>query len=823
MSTTKKYFQSYEDYFWHYEDSGKVIAVPHGHTLGYSDHIQQEIITYLAPQGLPKFGALLLALAATNSQGSDTLENILNIVKRHTTISHEINEGLWFAKLLTHLPARYKKGNQRLELLRGIFSKSHNSVGIQKSLTILAEIKSKVEQDSDRRILTKIPITESQIVDDFRTLSIIGRELNSIEAIMNRLTSLPKIENDLNFELEKQNSGNGLLEQLIEKNKTFHVGALVSILVSGLHIPFHSSLPSEQPLGGVADITNKGNFDKLLMSEYAYDDYVLMSRLANNESLYHHREAPPSDNNYSRVILIDTTLKNWGTIRTISFAVMLAITNHPKNRNPCRVFLVGKSYKEIKLETVDDIIDGLQELDSSLDPGVGLMELFSTEQIKVSEIFFVGSMDVLKCAGMQQFNTDFGKRIDHWIHPNEQGEVSIYKNPKRGKRFIQALKLPLDELWTKSKRNKNKEITIYVDYEYPILFAYYKFKVLWTEGKYTYGVTKNKALLRCYVNDSNISKGWQMVTSKFAPSDILKAVITHNDLTVTVLVSKQTHEFELVNFPSGERIPISNCRQLKHAREFYIDNNCFRCLSHSKTCYINLQGEVTEEPARFRINPKESVKRIPSNVYQNIKQISITNDNELRIGKQDLILEGNNIFLRHEGHKKSSKINANQPSLGYFIFPDGSTLLHNRNGMLVLTSSNKSIPEIFIPCVLNVPLGVATTETFSGHSYFQMNYKYEILFHEIPENKLTLIKLVKESLGSISLAETKEMVDRGLIISPSETKMRSLEEQLNEMGFSSYSLRERGIKQEVIKAVDFYKKYIQEFINHIVNHATNTN
>ena len=69
---------------------------------------------------------------------------------------------------------------------------------------------------------------------------------------------------------------------------------------------------------------------------------VLMSRLANNESLFHHREVPPADNHYSRIILLDTTLKNWGTIKTISFATMLAIANHPKNKNPIQGISGGK-------------------------------------------------------------------------------------------------------------------------------------------------------------------------------------------------------------------------------------------------------------------------------------------------------------------------------------------------------------------------------------------------------------------------------------------------------------------------------------------------
>ena len=42
MSEVTNYMQSYADYFWHYEDGGKVIAVPDGHTLAYSELLAKE-------------------------------------------------------------------------------------------------------------------------------------------------------------------------------------------------------------------------------------------------------------------------------------------------------------------------------------------------------------------------------------------------------------------------------------------------------------------------------------------------------------------------------------------------------------------------------------------------------------------------------------------------------------------------------------------------------------------------------------------------------------------------------------------------------------
>ena len=825
MSAIIEYLQSYENYFWHYEDSGKVIAVPHGHTIGYSEHILQEIIVHLTPYGLPRFGSLLLALAATNSHGIDTLDDILRIVSARTNENEEVDKGIWFAKLLTQLPARYKKGNLRLELLRGIFLSSHNSIGKKRTLSILSELKNNLYLNSYTDILKKASITKEHIINDFKTLGLLGRELDSIAAIMVRLTGLPKIESELeelDLELEEsQREEEGLIKELTSNHKTHHVATLISRLISGLHIPFHSSLPSEQPIGGVADITNKGSFDKLLMSEHAYDDHILMSRLANDESLFHHREAPPADNNYSRVILIDNSLKNWGTIRTISFATMLAITNHPKNKNPCRVFLVGKSYKEIGFASVHEIIDAMHILDYSLDPGIGLMELFSNEQIKLSEIFFIGSMESLERKGMQLFSAELGKRVDHWLHPNVIGEITVYKNPRRGKRLIQELKLPLKELWTKHK-NKTQEIANYEGYEYPILFPHSKFKTNWQGERYVYAVTKNKALLRYYGERNTDNQGWEIVTSKFLRRDSLKAVMTHKDLSTTALVCSQDREYALIQYPSGQRTPVQNSRFLKSAKHFVVDDAFFKFSSHSIACYIDLKGYVSENASEIKVKESNQLKRYSFSVYQNIRRIYITEEGQLRIGKQDLALNRGHVFLMHNGSKSACKIEATQTSIGIYSFPEGSTIRHNSDGILTLISANKAIPKIYVPCVLNTPLGLATEDKFSGHTYYQLKHKVEILLTGESSNKLAIIKLVKGHLGNVTLKSAKEMVDSRLINSTDEMKILSIKEELDEMNVS-YTIRKRGKQQDVLKPIEFYNRYIKYFLNHIVSHGTNAN
>ena len=828
MSEVSEYMQSYADYFWQYEDGGKVIAVPDGHTLAYSELLIKEILPYLAVQGLPRFGALLLALAATSSHGGNTLNEIMAIVNRHTENNDDIKQGLKFAQLLSQLPARYKKGKLRLALLQAIFSSSHNSLSKKRSSRILEGLKRDPMLSSHPKVLQKSSLKKGQsnIENDFKVLGIIGRELGSVEAIVRRVAELPQLEEslrELDFESEKQADEKGFVDQLIDHDKTYHIGALITRLISGLHIPFHSSLPSDQALGGVSDITNKGKFDKLLLSEFAFDDHVLMSRLANNESLFYHREVPPADNQYARIILLDATLKNWGTIRTLSFATMLAIAKHPKNKNPCRVFGVGKSYQEIAIDTIDAVIDALHILDPSLDPGIGLMELFSSEQLPTSEMFFIGSMESLSSPGMQLFSAKLGKRIDHWLHPNANGEISVYKNPKRGKRFVQELRLPLNELWQRPKR-ESKETAVQEDHTYPILFPRTKFKELWTGEQYAYAVTKNRSLLRNYAKDDENGQGWELVTSQFLSRDELKAVMTHDDLSTTVLVKDHHRIWSLMHFPSCERTVIPKSKELNACKEFDVEGEFFKGYTYSKTLYIDITGKVSEKERNFNLVEREKPRNPSINHYQNIKGIYILQNDTLRIGKQDLVVQDKQIFLRHDGsqlNQSTIKIKAHQRSPRLYTFPDGSVIEHNRDGMLILTSYNPSIPKIFIPCVLNFPLGVATEFSFAGSPYYHPVFTWELLITGPVENKLNLVRLIKLHVSEGTLKSAKEMMDRNLITTSKEEEITALKMDLDQMNVS-YTVRKRGWHQQVIQPRDFYNRYIKVFISHICRNGTIT-
>ena len=161
-----------------------------------------------------------------------------------------------------------------------------------------------------------------------------------------------------------------LLDELAEDARTAGVARLARRLGVALRIPRHAHGPGDQPLGGVADVTNRGSFDRLLLSELAHDDLTLTARLVNNEALYLRREQPPHPEPRPRVILLDSTLPMWGVPRVFALAAALAWARHtPPGQRPAPASaytLGGEAAAPVGLNTAAGVVAALECLDVAL-------------------------------------------------------------------------------------------------------------------------------------------------------------------------------------------------------------------------------------------------------------------------------------------------------------------------------------------------------------------------------------------------------------------------------------------------------------------------
>lgn len=743
-----RYFQSFEKYFWHYEDGGEVIVMAGGTTIAYNNYVK-EILGYLKEQGLPPYGSLLLAIVATGPNGESILERGFQVMlsdSKTPQIDREvISVAKPFLNMLASAPSEYKQGIKRMQLLQTIFRDCHNNVSGEKARKMLNSLDEDLQANKHLNFLARKPFNNLVFHKDFKTIELLFKRYPTIQSIMDSMAGLPTVADMSFMDLEEipEAAPTDFVGQLIENNSTFRVGALIKRIWMGLNIPLHNVLPSEQPLGGVSDISNKGDFDKLLISEFAYDDITFMSRLANNEALYINREVPPASNPLQRIILIDVSLKSWGTPKTISYALMLAIAKHPKTDIDCVAFAIGDTYTPVEFNDIDQIIDALQNLESGLDSSVGL-ELFFKEygKDKNIEVFYLSSFDTVKTNRMQKIMADYHSYFKYWIHSDVTGEIAVYRNQQNSKTHLQDIRLPLNELWAQNHISKRKKISedipsVSEQYfpvsKYPILFGHsagIKAKLITEDGD-IFLVTRTKNVVHLY-DKRKISGtvGFELVHEKLPH--------VHGDFCIGKLKNGQfilsafnphNRELHVINMSEGKKdVVILTEWRASSLPQFFFHDDCFYYKTFSEVYQIRILPEITVTtmpyPKEFiDISSKQAqdnykINLNPLSVLQNIDRIYININGNLVINIHELQYTAEGNFYLAPTSNKAVQVGANEFRDGKFIFPDGSSIAVHSQGMLVLRSDDEKIPPIYVPTVVSWELGMATAKEFAGNTYF---------------------------------------------------------------------------------------------------------
>ena len=465
------YFIHSKDYFWEWENNGEVVAIPNGSTIAYKELIIKSLEA-LSYQGLPRFGSLLLVLSALNPDPNNSISHIKSIFEKYGDgkINKNVEATFQFLENLKSLPEKYKTGKYKNLLLRAIFESSHNSISIKKS----DYLKFSLEYSQDKEFGTFRENTHYTFQEDIKVVSILQRKYPTKEDIINQLLNLPDLEEEITLEPNQSSEeSTDLIQDLIDNPITNEIGSLVRILWSGLQLPFRNTAPSQRPMGGVSDLANKGNLDQLLISEFANDDVIFLSRLANNEALYLNRETPPESNNFNRVILIDVSLKNWGTPKTLSFATMLAIAKHPKTDIHCEIFTVGKTYQSVEHNSVEGLVKAVQAVSPVLDCSEGLRQYFKDFPISNNtEVLILTEKSTQYYSPIVTISNEFKEFINFWIYNDVEGNIEIFKKLKNSKKHVQTIQLPFERLWDEHRPKLKIKPRKSADY-YPILINTY--------------------------------------------------------------------------------------------------------------------------------------------------------------------------------------------------------------------------------------------------------------------------------------------------------------------------------------------------------------
>jgi ribosomal protein L7/L12 len=836
----KEYFQSYHNYFWQWEEHAEVIAIPNATTIAYRE-FTEDILEKIAEQGLPPFGSLLLAISATNPSGSQSIDSIYHIVSSaiKTTDDVILTRAISFLKLLSELPKPYKEGNRRIILLQVLFEKCHQILSIQDSKNIAnAHKKNTLGTESK---LSKRDFNHAQFNKDFRTVALLDSKFQSVDDIIHKIASLPAFEGiEIGQENEmfsdKANAPSDFVDELIGNERTFQVGSLIRRIWSGLNIPVHSSLPSQQPLGGVSDLTNKGDFDKLLISEFAYDDLLFLSRLANNEALYIHREIPPSKNDLHRIILIDASLKNWGTPKIIAFAVMLAISKHPKTDIDYTAFVIGDVYHPISIDSIHSIIDGLQLVEGVLHAAKGLVSFFSDfPSRKDREIFFITESSTVKNRQLARAMQDHQALINYLILTDADGTIDVYKKNQNSQKHLQHIILPINQLWEKTEK---KEVSQRIDTKgnFPILFKNpINSKRTASLFEDVFKLTNNKNLFRL----CNNQKGWELIYPDIPfVTDKFSVGISNAGSYVILLFNAGNKEIVLIDISTGEKKSVKFSGSVSSQFSYFIfDSDRFLFKNNKGMWSITVNGKIengTDDEFKTFNEKQEEQNRIGQmyayrgNILKNINKVAINNLNELVFNIHTLRLHAhsNHIELSSSSGGSAEKTFAIRRKHTEFQFGDGSLIEIHPAGMLTLRSSNQSIPPIYIPTSLDSVLGVATITAFAGNEYYYKETYYDVTLKSPGENKIACIKVIKELVG-MSLHDAKERVDncpKQIVSNSTKERATHIKITLEANGAevelrATNSVSGQSETIEKISTVMFYKKYIEPFIKTIQDHG----
>jgi hypothetical protein len=167
-----------------------------------------------------------------------------------------------------------------------------------------------------------------------------------------------------------------------EGGELAQVAGLVRRIGAMLHVPKAVTQREELPLGGISDITNRGDPSRLLMTELAWDDLTFAVRLAQGEALYLRRESPPAEPPPKRLILIDTGIFMWGKPRLFALGSALALLRQKVGGQTAIASVFASDaygFKNITLETVSDVRTQLARLQPQPHPGLALELLADAE------------------------------------------------------------------------------------------------------------------------------------------------------------------------------------------------------------------------------------------------------------------------------------------------------------------------------------------------------------------------------------------------------------------------------------------------------------
>lgn len=250
-------------------------------------------------------------------------------------------------------------------------------------------------------------------------------------------------------------------------------------LLSIVSLPRLLSTPDDLQLGGVSDITNRGSFDRLLLSELAQDSDVLMTRVALNEAMYIRREVPPVFPPRECQILVDCGIRMWGLPRLYASAVALALGIVQDGRSVPRLFRSSvQGPVAADVASREGLVQFLSSLEPSAQPGDSLTVLVRETRDARADFVVVTGEDVLDDLEFQQCLSALPRTSLYLVTVTREGQLRLLQRTHRGVRILKQARLELDQILATPARIRPQLRDLSIDPRLPAICRVRPFPLL---------------------------------------------------------------------------------------------------------------------------------------------------------------------------------------------------------------------------------------------------------------------------------------------------------------------------------------------------------
>lgn len=519
---TRKYLTPSANVFWKWADGGEVIVHNDGTTIMFRQELA-EILSHLAPQGLPPLDLILILIAGIRDsrQIPDLLDEQIDGIASlfngtDTSDTKTLQDGVLKTGLrnIQQLPSGLRASTDGKALIaESVFDFCPGRTTLKVAEAVVHAISSGLEEVifAPEPVGIEVKLSQRFTLTDVKGFLYGLANLDAEKLKLRQTTGLDELPLPEPLEIPFAEQVRQLIYDLQEDKEHSGLAKLARNLLAAVSLPRPVSEPDDLTHGGVSDICNRGPLDRLLLSELANDDLTLTVRIAVNEALYLRREASPHPPERCRTLLIDCGIRTWGIPRVYLAAVALALA---ASTDPQTDFQAYRAFQS-QLETVDlGTREGLEELLMSLDrhlhPGFAIPEFLETlGQLEIDpEPVLLITEDVWLDREFQAVLNVNDFDVLHIATVKRDGHFQLIKKSQRGNKTLCELELDLACLFADAqavttsllKQDETEDLpAILGNHPFPLRLAYSfsqgKRVTWWVPGYGQVGISDSGMLL----------------------------------------------------------------------------------------------------------------------------------------------------------------------------------------------------------------------------------------------------------------------------------------------------------------------------------------